>query len=97
MTKLNLDNLVLPDGVSFRLKRARTIFEYINIDRKENWFYEIRRSHKGVIPEDGKWNWTIWTDLIESMRMYAGYDADGVTISVIETDEVLFQEPKKQK
>lgn len=90
-----LNDIEFPTGVSFRLKIRRTIVDYICVDKEDSWFYEIRHHKKGVVPEQGPW--TIRKDLAGSMRMYAGYQEEGLTVSNLETGEVIFKGPDKPK
>lgn len=92
---LNIDHLVFERGRSFRLKFRRTTVDYICVDPDDGWFYEIRHSKKGKMPETGPW--TIYKDLHGSVRMHAGSEVEGLTISYIDNGTVFFKGPDKSK
>ena len=72
------------EGKNYRLKAKRTIVEYC--------MFEIYRFKKGVAPD--KTPACMVHDLPGNMRCYAGFQENDITVTDIDSGEVVYQSPK---
>lgn len=92
MDDFNLDNVTFEAGKNFRLKYSRTTVDFTT---KDGWFYEIKKSKKGVMPTEGPW--VTHKDLPDTIRSYGHWEGTGRVVSCIDDGTILYKGPSKPK